>query len=269
MTAVNGVDLAEYLDRPMSPPDEAAWKAIEAGPIAPGLALPRARMDRLLDPALLQAETGWCRLDDGVAYVAVRTPMPAVGAEMVDWWFDWHPRQSLRYQVWFPGAHESNSLDPPATPGAKPHWGAVHHPVEDIGLGMTRARIEFVRPSEIGFRTDALDEPAIATIVCGWAGDEGKRMRAGPMVHVFLREGDGVVLRSRFWLGATLRPYAPAPIAAAAGRLVNNRIVRRLALPTELPRALARHCAAEYANFATLIPELYTRWGSSTDDRLA
>lgn len=253
----------------MSPPDAAALEAIEAGPIPPEQALPRERMDRLLDPAPLQTETGWCTLGDGVAYVAVRTPMPAVNAEMVDWWFDWHARRPLRYQVWFPGAHESVSLDPPATPGAKPHWGAVHRPVEDIGLGMTSARIEFVPPSAIGFATDALDDSDVATIVCGWAGDEGRHMRIGPMVHVFLCEGEGVVLRSRFWLGATLRPYAPAPIAAGVGALINNRLVRRLALPAELPRALALHCATEYANFATLIPELYAGWGPSADDRLA
>jgi hypothetical protein len=36
--------------------------------------------------------------------------------------------------------------------------------------------------------------------------------------------------------------------------------VRRLALPASLPRALAGHCAEEYANLATLLPELYRRF---------
>lgn len=30
------------------------------------------------------------------------------------------------------------------------------------------------------------------------------------MAHVFLNEGEGVVLRSHFWLGAQIRPYLPA-----------------------------------------------------------
>lgn len=253
--------LSGFLSRPMTPPDTAIVAAIEAGPIDPASALPRDQLDRLLDPMALKAETGWCHSPDGVAYVAVRTPMPEVTAEMVDWWFDWHPREPLRYQVWFPVAHESNSLEPAAIGGPKAHWGAIHHPVEDVGVGLMRARIEFVRPTEIGFSTDALDDPAVATIVCGWAGDEAKRVRAGPMVHVFLREGAGLVLRSRFWLGASIRPYAPEPLASAAGFLLNNRLVRRLALPTGLPHALALHCAAEYANFATLVPELFERFG--------
>ena len=86
--------------------------------------------------------------------------MPGVTAEMVDWWFDWHPREPIRYRVWHPLAHVSNSLEPPAVPGAKPHWGAIHHPVEDVGVGVAHARISFMRPTEIGFSTDALDDPA-------------------------------------------------------------------------------------------------------------
>src|SRR5204863_591190 len=101
------------------------------------------------------------------------------------------------------------------------------HPVEDIGTGVVHARIEFVRPSEVGFSSDALDDPRVATIVCGWAGDDKLHVRHTPMVHVFLNDGDGVVLRSRFWLGAALRPYAPAPIAAPAALLLGNGFVRR------------------------------------------
>jgi hypothetical protein len=43
------------------------------------------------------------------------------------------------------------------------------------------------------------------------------------MAHVFLREGDALVLRSRFWLGAAICPYLPADLAPG----------------------LARHCAEE------------------------
>jgi hypothetical protein len=257
-------ELSEYLARPMTPP-EPEVAAVLAGPADAGLALPLEEIDRLRDPAPLPLETGWCRLPDGVAFVAVRTGMPAVSGEMVDWWFDWHPRDPVRYQAWFPGAHESNSIEPPPAEGAKPHWGAVHHPVEDIGVGLTRARISFERPTELGFATDALDDPAVATIVCGWVGDESRRVQVGVMAHVFLNEGSGVVLRSHFWLGAAIRPYAPEPIATLAGTALNNRLVRRLVLPRELPSALAAHCAAEYANFTTLVPELFERFGAANE----
>lgn len=254
-------DLAAYLSRPLAPPDPEVLAAIEAGAVDPADALPLAALDRLLDPEPLAVETGWCRLPDGVRFVAARTPMPAVSAAMVDWWFDWHPREPLRYRIWHPRAHLSNSVELPPRAGAKPHWGAVHHPVEDVGTGTVHARIAFVAPRELGFSTDALDDPAVGTIVCGWVGDDRRRLRHSAMAHAFLRDGDGLVLRSHFWLGAAIRPYLPAPLADAAAALLNRRAVRDLALPGDLAPALARHCAEEYANLATLLPELYARFG--------
>lgn len=257
---MSGQGLAAYLERPLSPPDPAVLAAIEAGPIDPDRALPPAAIDRLLDPAPLAAETGWCTLPDGVRFVAVRTAMPGVSAAMVDWWFDWHPRDPLRYRIWHPPAHSGNSLEAPAVAGAKAHWGAVHHPVEDVGTGTVHARIAFRAPSELGFSSDALDDPAVATIVCGEVGDDRRRARHSVMAHVFLAADDGVVLRSHFWLGAAIRPYLPLPLATPAAALLNRRRFRDLALPDGLAPALARHCAEEYANLAELLPELYASY---------
>jgi hypothetical protein len=249
--------LSEYLARPLSPPDEAVAAALERGPIDPAGALSSADLDRLLDPAPLAAETGWCTMPDRVGYVAVRTPMPAVSAEMVDWWFDWHPREALRYRIWHPPAHFDNSVERPARAGAKAHWGTVHHPVEDVGTGTVRARIAFLAPTALGFSTDALDDPRVGTIVCALVGDDRRRIQHTKMAHVFLVEGDVLVLRSHFWLGAAVRPYLPAPLAVPLGWAIDNRVVRRATMPAELPRALASHCAEEYANLATLLPELH------------
>ncbi|HEU4392049.1 MAG TPA: hypothetical protein VFR04_00280 [Solirubrobacterales bacterium] len=250
-------DLEPYLERPLAPPDPAVLEAIERGPIEPGQALARTDLDRLLDPRPLPVETGWCTLPDGVRYVAVRTAMPAVGAEMVEWWFDWHPRDPLRYRVWHPLAHSDNSSQAPAQAGAKAHWGAVHHPVEDVCTGSVHARIAFVAPTALGFSTDALDDPNVGAVVCGWVGDDRRRVRHSVMAHVFLREGDGLVLRSHFWLGTAIRPYLPAPLAGPAAALLNRRAFRDAALPRDLAPALARHCAEEYANLAALLPELH------------
>ena len=252
--------LEEYLTRELTPPDPSTLAAIDAGPITPAGATALGDLDTLLDPAAKLIETGWCRLPDGVGYVAVRTPMPGVSAEMVDWWFDWHPRDALRYRIWCPPAHESTSFQPAAEPGAKPFWGTVHYPVEDVGVGMQTLRIAFQPPSRLGFSSDGLDDPRVGTIVGGFAGDPKRRTRAVLMVHVFLRDGDGLVLRSRFWLGAVLRPDAPAPIAAVAAKLLNRPAVRRRVIPARLPYTLARHCAIEYAHLAGLLPELHARY---------
>jgi len=257
---VSTAELEPYLRRPMAPPDARVLRTIEEGPLDPARALALADLDRLLDPAELPGETGWCTLPDGCGYVAVSTAMPGVSGEMVDWWFDWHPREAIRYRVWHPRAHTSNSVQAPARRGAKAHWGTVHHPVEDVGLGTVRARIAFHPPSAMGFSGDALSDPRAATIVCGYAGDDTRHVRHTPMVHVFLNAPGGVLLRSRFWLGAAMRPYAPAPLAALGERVLNTRAVRARAMPRGLPRALARHCAEEYANLGALLPELHARF---------
>lgn len=249
--------LGPYLSRSMSPPDPAVLAAIAAGPIEPERAVPLTEIDRLLDPAPLPVETGWCFLRDGVGRVAVRTEMPGVDAEMVEWWFEWHAHDAERYRIWHPAAHFDNSIEEPAVAGAKRHWGATHHPVEDVGTGTVRARIAFRPPSEVGFSGDALGDPNVATVICGFVGDDARRLRHSRMAHVFLAAPGGVVLRSHFWLGAAIRPYLPAPLATPLGRALNNRVVRRASLPRDLPRSLAVHCAEEYANLAALLPELY------------
>lgn len=254
-------EIADYLERPMTPADPATLAAIEAGPADPAETLGPEELDRLLDPSPLRVETGWCSRPGGVGYVAVRTEMPGVTGEMVDWWFDWHPRDPVRYRAWHPIAHSDNSLDPNPRTGAKRHWGAVHHPVEDVGTGTVHARIAFVAPSELGFSGDALEDPRVATIACARVGDDGRHLEHSLMAHVFLAEEDGVVLRSHFWLGAAIRPYAPGALAASVGLLLNNRVVRRLAMPSSLAPALARHCAEEYANLAAILPELHAAFG--------
>ena len=253
--------LEEYLTRPLTPPDPALLDAIERGPLDPGQAQSQEEVDQLLGPAPLPGECGWCLLPDGCGYVAMRTEMPGVSAAMVDWWFDWHPRDPVRYRVWHPLAHKGTSFEPAASTGAKPFWGTVHHPVEDIGIGTVHARIAFHPPEVFGFSKRALAQPGVATIVAGFAGDDRRRMQHTKMVHVFLEADRGVVLRSRFWLGAVIRPYAPERLAGLVARALNRPVVRRRMLPANAPRALARHCAEEYTNLAALLPELYEQFG--------
>lgn len=65
----------------------------------------------LLNPEYLPLENGYCRMDDGGVFVAVLTQMPKVTGEMLDWWFWWHPMNSLRYRIWYPQAHFAATLD--------------------------------------------------------------------------------------------------------------------------------------------------------------
>jgi len=260
MTAADRLD--EYMARPSAPPGLEVLAAIRS-PIKPEQALALSDIDRLLDPSPLETETGWCLLPDGIGYVAVRTPMPGTTAAMWDWWFDWHQRDPARYRVWCPEAHFGISFTPPRRPGRKAFWGATHFPEEDVGAGREVIRIDLKAPSEYGFSTDALEDPNVGTIVGGLAGSPSRHMQHTVMTHVFLQDPDGLVLRSRFWLGAAIRPYLPGPMADTLGYLINRPAFRRRLPLGEVPRPLAHHCAVEYARLAALLPELHERFAAS------
>lgn len=87
-------------------------------------------------------------------------------------------------------------------------------------------------------------------------------MRHTVMFHVFLNQGSGVVLRGRFWIGAAMRPYGA--LGTLGERVLNNRPVRRAIIPAGVSRALANHCAEEYANLAALLPDLHRRFAQPT-----
>jgi phloretin hydrolase len=259
--------LSGLLARPMTPPAEDVLRAIEAGPMDPADALAPTELARLLEPGELAGETGWCRLDDGCGYTAVRTWMPGVDGEMLDWWFEWHPHDPLRYRVWFPDAHADISFAPAPpsreTGAAKPYWNTLNGPLEDIGLGMQRLRIRFLDPVAFGFPENVLRDPAVATIVCGVVGDERRRAWHTRLCHFARRTPEGVELRSRFWLGAELRLFSGSPLAAPVNRLLARPSLRRRLVPRRAPLAMARHCAAEFANLASLLPELHREYGQA------
>jgi hypothetical protein len=255
--------LAELMRRPIAGPPDEAEAAIAASPFEPSLAQALADADRLCDPEPLEVETGWTVLPDGSVQVAVATAMPDLTPEMVEWWFDWHPRRSGRYRVWHPSAHIANALVPADPPQAKPSWGTVNLVEEDIGSGPITARIEFLSPSNFGFAGDYPDDATVGTIICARVGDS--RVTHTDMAHVFLRDGEGLMLRSRFWIGERIRPRLPGPadfIGEAIEPFLSRRTIRRLAIPAGLGPGLTRHCAEEYSHLNLILPGLFERFGS-------
>ena len=66
---------------------------------------PFDQKNNVLSDSDLQTEIGYTKMDDGTYLVSMICPMPGITAEMIDWWFWWHPQAKERYQVWFPGEH--------------------------------------------------------------------------------------------------------------------------------------------------------------------
>ena len=62
-TGVSAEELAPYLNRPLAAPAADVMRALER-PMSPGDALALSDVDRLLDPAPVPVENGWCTLPD-------------------------------------------------------------------------------------------------------------------------------------------------------------------------------------------------------------
>lgn len=257
---------AVYYYRKTAPLPAALLKAIDDGPIDPADALSFKNINRLCDPGYLPAETGYCVMPDHVRYTAVLTDMPGVTGAMIDWWFCWHALDPLRYKIWYPGSHMSNSvkdrerLEDASLPYRERYRNNPQYPVEDIGIGPDILSITFVPPRDFGFDESRFGEARVATVICGIVGSVTKKVRHTRMCHFVRETKAGVEMRSRFWIGGNLKPdwlSERSPVT----RLMNRPILRKLMVPRDTARRMALHCAQEYTNLATLLPELYRVYG--------
>ena len=255
-----------YLERPLAP---ARPGGARRGRLAARSTRPTrcrcAELDRLLDPAPL---AGGDRLVHARPTASATSPCaPRCRASRPRWSTGGSTgtrARTLRYRVWHPrGAPRQPRRAAGDRAARKALWGTAHHP----GRGHRPRRRSTcgspsARPTELGFSTDALDDPRVATIVCGLVGDDRRHVqhtRHGPRLPARGRRGRAAqpLLARR---GAAARPPGPLGDAAAAAPQPPGRAPRAAAATAAAQ--LARHCVEEYANLATLLPELYGAYGS-------
>lgn len=251
--------LARYWYR-YTPIAEEVLSDLGAGPMDAAAMLRWEDRTRLAEPGDLAVENGYCTLRDGSAYVAVKTRFPGCNAAMIDWWFVWAQREEvIRYKIWNPGAHYSMSEAP--TPdfvrveGDKPYWGMSRFPVEDVGMGVTRMRLDFVRPSAFGFG----EVPEGGTILCVRVGLAGGWLKHTDMIHHVRAVEGGVEMRSRFWMARSFEAMAGG--SAILARVLDFAPVKRRLLTPGGAEGMAYHCATEYSQLASFLPELYQTYG--------
>ena len=203
----------------------------------------------LLDPGPLSLEMGVQRLDSGVLHVAARTDMPRCKGRMFEWWFRFAP-DTEQYAWWHPIDHVSSAW---AETSPRTHVGSTHLVEERLGGEEVYAlQIHFVDAAEI-FGAEAVEAARasgdVSAIVAAQIGigeeparDERGRPNMGRMAHIARDTADGMVLRSRFWLGAGL----DAPPEQL-----------REAIPDAIGLGLMRHAHTEFKYLARFLPSLY------------
>ncbi len=202
----------------------------------------------ILSTPQLWHEAGYSRFADGSYLVSMYCPMPGLTAEMVAWWFWWHPQAAERYRVWFPGAHfgigypkrDSAYFQCKTQP---PFAENTQFPTEKIGGMRMPLRIDFQSPAHFGFQPGLMEENQIPLIVCGHVGAFNGLIWHTEMAHIFHQTDDGLLLISRFWLGRTMNP-----------------LLRKCMINDKMALGMAEHCTVEYRNLAEILPQLYARY---------
>ena len=206
----------------------------------------------LLDPGPLPLEMGIARLPSGVLHVAARTDMPRCKGRMFEWWFRFAP-DSTQYAWWHPLDHVSSAW---AETSPTTHVGSTHIVEERLGAEEVHAlQIAFHDPAELfGAEAvaDALDSGVVSAFVCARIGigedpprDERGRPLGARLAHIARDTPEGMVLRSRFWLGVGVPPE----------------------VPDALGLGLMQHAHTEFKYLARFLPSLYG--GAHPDDETA
>ncbi len=236
-------------------------EAVNAGPVDPARALPVQERDELMKPGYLEVETGYAVLPDGSGFAATLVRMPGVTPEMLDWWFNWHPLEGLRYAIWCPVAHKgigvedpSRHLDSSGIPLRERNYGSTHYPVERVHMNPpVRLRIRFLSPRDFGLDESLFHEPGISRAYCANVSLSPVRAVDIPVTvffHAVRRVEGGVEYRSRYWSGYAVRDGEPVRV-----KLPPFIDVR------ELARGTCLHSLMEYNNLASFLPQLYEEMG--------
>ena len=249
----------KYLGKSNSPMPKAHLDILEKGDeIAEHVVLKRNDINQLFKNGYLTCENGFHQFNDGSTYVAVLTQMPNVTIEMIDWWFWWHAAETVRYQIWYPEMHFDISADfqghyDNETKSYRERLHLSQHLVtEDIGVGQDKILIDFIPPTQFGFKKEQLSNEV--TIICARVGSPNKGVWGTEMCHFVRKVKKGVEMRSRFWIGNKIERMKGLTFLNG---LLNQPFVKRILLPKALGSKMFHHCSQEYHNLAALLPQLY------------
>ncbi|MFH1833752.1 MAG: hydrolase [bacterium] len=259
---------AKYYYEEMQQPDPAHYAMMDK-PMDPTRAFGPEEIDRMLYPDRLEAEeveVGWCNLPNGAGYIANKIFHSGATADMVDWWFAWHPLENLRYRIWYPPQHAGIMLSPldrarildAAVPNREKNWGVVHNVTENCDCGFENIDIAFRSPEDMGFDVKRFNQVA-ATFAggAGWAVavDKCDLSITAPaiMCHMFYEAPGGLLHRTRFWMGYRFTEGGTPELCLPPG----------VSVPVEAVQGLARHNVKEFTRFGDFLPRIFQELGHS------
>ncbi|OOB79437.1 MAG: hypothetical protein BEN18_03930 [Epulopiscium sp. Nuni2H_MBin001] len=246
---------SKYYYKDMAKIPQADLDIINAGPISSKKALSIYEAKEILKDGYLEAETGYCVMPNRTGFAATKVFMPNVTPKMINWWFNWHPLEGLRYMIWCPVGHTDISakepnkhLDNTYVPLKIRNIGTTHYPEEGFNVeGSTNIEIKFRSPQILGITPDMVKNSSMKAFQIATCSNKIPPIPINIFFHAVRLVNGGVEFRSHYWLNYTIK---------------NNKIsVSKIPLPIQVVSALAKnnciHSLIEYNNLASILPQLY------------
>ena len=258
MAAEKQKPYAKYFYKELAQIPAADFEKVNAGPVDPARVTTIQNRNDLMKPGYLDVETGYTVMPDGSGFAATLVKMPGVTPEMLDWWFNWHPLEGLRYAMWCPIAHTNISVKNPAkhmdrsgVPLMERNYGCTHYPVEGFNVqGADKLRIEFFSPMDFGLDMTMFKEPGISRAYCANVIIDFMGIPFNVFFHAIRKVEGGVEYRSRYWVGQTMKLTGPVRAKSPLPFKMMN-----------LARNNCLHSLTEYNNLASFLPQLYEEMG--------
>ncbi|MDP3282991.1 MAG: hypothetical protein Q8M56_00990 [Desulfobacterales bacterium] len=249
---------AKYFYKELADIPVSDLQKVNSGPIDPERATAIQNRNDLMKSGYLDVETGYTVMPDGSGFAATLVAMPGVTPTMLDWWFNWHPLESLRYALWCPVAHTgigvmnpSRHRDSSGIALKERNYGSAHYPVEGFNVqGADKLRIEFFSPADFGLDMNLFTEPGISRAYCANVIIDALNVPFNAFFHAVRIVKGGIEYRSRYWIGQTMKAGGPVRVKSP--------------LPfkmIDLARNNCLHSLTEYNNLASFLPQLYQEMG--------
>jgi phloretin hydrolase len=248
---------AKYFHKEMAEIPAEDLAKVNAGPVDPTKVTTVQKRNDLLKPGYLEVETGYTVMPDGSGCACTLVNMPGVTPEMFDWWFNWHPLESLRVAMWSPVAHfyisvkdPARHLDSSGVPRRERFYGITHDVVEGFNVATSQKEaIKFFSPQDYGLDMGMFKEPEISRAICINVATDIVKTPLSTAMHAVREVDGGVEYRSRYWLGYTMKNGTPVRVK----RFIYFKPFKM----RDLARNMCMHSLLEYNNLASFLPKLY------------
>ncbi len=248
---------AKFYDETFTPIVATVKQGLSDSPFPSEKLYPLSKVTLLAEKGYAEVENGYTLTTDGAARVAVLTPMPDVSPKMWDWWFGWHGSMANRYKLWHPKAH----LDAQWKDGNQTLDGYIGRTSlieEYIGKKLEKAAIQFISPTQLGFKAADIADKNKVVYICARIGYIDFPLDFGYLVHQIRQTGNGAEMRSRFWLGGE---HISLRINGLVPRILSKMMRKVKHIPKEQAIDLMQHCTEEMHHLAAFLPQIYAEFG--------